>query len=317
MVNRICTWIADCDSNWCQCSNSQIEMIRNRDHGAAGENDTVRDGTPDDGSERLLRSHRNAPNPSGKYQKLSVDSARNCSSQYSNSESGSSSAGLIKASTSSSQGSSTTSGGTQHIRGGGQTTQPEVLEPTSLTFWAGDICSRGGLPMLTSNEIETMIGGPIAEAQTDLKGGFGKVFKCYHSRHGRVAIKIMKDMDDTKSFKDEISALLRLRHDAIVVVKAMCLSPMAIALEWMEGGSLQTAVEEKSLTELGSVLTILQDVAKGLEYIHCGNMVYRDIKPRECLRDLADLRFAMGCIADCAVPARHNNVYGIALVVQD
>jgi eukaryotic-like serine/threonine-protein kinase len=107
------------------------------------------------------------------------------------------------------------------------------------------------------------------------EGGFGRVFKAKRQDNVDVAIKIPKSFDkrSEKSFITEVSNWSRLNHPNIVSLYDYKILPIPyIETEFCEGNV------EKGMKTLQEAISIVYDVAKGLQYAHSKNIIHGDVK---------------------------------------
>lgn len=125
------------------------------------------------------------------------------------------------------------------------------------------------------------------------KGAMGVVLKARH-RHENilVAIKVIspemaKDREFAKRFLLEMGAIVSLNHPNIVKAHDYGIDierdQLFVALEYVDGGSLQQLLEREIRLPLGQALHFTKQVAAGLEHAHEKGMIHRDIKPDNIL----------------------------------
>ena len=129
------------------------------------------------------------------------------------------------------------------------------------------------------------------------EGTMGIVYHGWDSRLERnVAIKVLSlqsEMDSTRA--EQIARFLReakitsaLKHPHIVEVYDIGDDPVTgmsyLVMEFVKGVSLQRLLKERHLTT-GEVLTLICQVADGLDYAAQFTIVHRDIKPANILVD--------------------------------
>ncbi|MBW7935310.1 MAG: serine/threonine protein kinase, partial [Gemmatimonadaceae bacterium] len=103
-------------------------------------------------------------------------------------------------------------------------------------------------------------------------------------------------------FNREVDSLSRLRHERIVRLLDFGNSPVFgqwLALEWMDGGSLQDAAMRQRLATADGQVATLRALLEALSFAHLNHILHRDIKPANILytRDgtakLADFNVSM------------------------
>ena len=107
------------------------------------------------------------------------------------------------------------------------------------------------------------------------EGGFGRVFRAKRRDNVDVAIKIPKSFDkkSEKTFVTEVSNWSRLDHPNIVKLFDYKILPIPyIETEFCEGNV------EKGLKTLEESISIVYDVAKGLQFAHSKNIIHGDVK---------------------------------------
>ena len=107
------------------------------------------------------------------------------------------------------------------------------------------------------------------------EGGFGRVFKATRKDGKDVAIKIPKSFDkkSEKTFVTEVSNWSRLDHPNIVSIFDYKILPIPyIETEFCEGKI------DKGMKTLAESISIIYDVAKGLQYAHSKNIIHGDVK---------------------------------------
>jgi serine/threonine protein kinase len=117
-------------------------------------------------------------------------------------------------------------------------------------------------------------------------GGMGSVYRARRNSDGRiVALKVpqekyLADAKFVKRFYREAEVLKRFSHPNIVRVYDYRMQDPEhyIAMEFLDGESLETLLEDRSLAFTDSV-QILRALADALRHIHMQNVVHRDIKP--------------------------------------
>lgn len=131
------------------------------------------------------------------------------------------------------------------------------------------------------------------------KGKFGKVFCASWSPSSSksskiVAVKWLKQNDvDESSFEDfmkEIEVAAQLPpHTNVLQIKGYCITPYALVTEFINGGSVETAVSIvhpksiRSTLYIIDVVQILLDTACGISHLHMANIVHRDVAARNLL----------------------------------
>eukprot|EP01102_Stenamoeba_stenopodia_P014132 TRINITY_DN4664_c0_g1_i2.p1 TRINITY_DN4664_c0_g1~~TRINITY_DN4664_c0_g1_i2.p1 ORF type:complete len:457 (+),score=109.05 TRINITY_DN4664_c0_g1_i2:217-1587(+) len=114
------------------------------------------------------------------------------------------------------------------------------------------------------------------------QGGFGKVFYAKNLENKlTVAIKRIQHESAKERFRNisEIVFLKTFDHPNILRY-AECWewkNELWIVTEYMEGGTLKEAINVRKFTE-GDISYIARQVLKALHYLHCKNIVHRDIK---------------------------------------
>jgi serine/threonine-protein kinase len=123
------------------------------------------------------------------------------------------------------------------------------------------------------------------------RGGFGCVYKAAHVLMDRVvALKVVApervEVDRTRTmFLREVRAATRLHHPNIALAydAGEADGRLFMALEYIEGPTLDQLVRHNGPLPLNLAWSMLQQAAHALRYAHEQGMVHRDIKPANLL----------------------------------
>ncbi len=114
------------------------------------------------------------------------------------------------------------------------------------------------------------------------EGGFGRVFKGTRDDGVEVAIKIPKSFDKRaeKTFVTEVSNWSRLNHptyrESITIIKFFPYHTLKL--------NFAKAKLDKGIQSLQEAVSIVYDVAKGLQYAHGKKIIHGDVKLSNILR---------------------------------
>jgi serine/threonine protein kinase/WD40 repeat protein len=120
------------------------------------------------------------------------------------------------------------------------------------------------------------------------QGSIGRVAKGYNDAFGRWELlkflrpELEAELELVRQFKREGRVLAQLSHPHVVQVFATyeVQGRLCLAMEYLEGQSLQSAVEAKSgKLEVDHALQLLLEAARGLAAAHEAGLLHRDIKP--------------------------------------
>ena len=123
------------------------------------------------------------------------------------------------------------------------------------------------------------------------RGGMGVVLRARDVTLNRVvAIKMLApefagDPVSVKRFVREAQAAAAVSHDHVVTIHAIDEScqPPIIAMECIDGKSLQQKIDQEGTLDVKSILRIGMQTAAGLSAAHRQGLVHRDVKPANIL----------------------------------
>ncbi|HKR29650.1 MAG TPA: serine/threonine-protein kinase [Terriglobales bacterium] len=121
------------------------------------------------------------------------------------------------------------------------------------------------------------------------RGAMGVVYRAIDPTIGRtVALKTTRlDLDEIgqdellRRLRNEAHAAGQMNHANIVTIHdaGECDGLFYIAMEYLEGETLQSLMAEQRLIPTDQIVEIARQVAAGLDYAHAMKVVHRDIKP--------------------------------------
>jgi len=122
------------------------------------------------------------------------------------------------------------------------------------------------------------------------EGGFGHVYKAEDPAIGNiVAIKVLNVQNDQnmiRRFRAEAVTSAKLRHKNIVTIfdfEEQNGIPYLV-MEYLEGKNLQHFVGNRNAVPAIDKMSIMSEVAEGLQYAHEHGVIHRDIKPANIMR---------------------------------
>jgi serine/threonine protein kinase len=164
--------------------------------------------------------------------------------------------------------------------------------------------SRDKLPTVVHGTGDETAAGPLSETATKTdfvptkldhyqvlhklgQGGMGWVMLAEDTQLGRrVALKVMRsqhsaDEESRTRFVREARAAAALKHDNIITIYQVGQDQGIdyLAMELLEGGTLQQRLEYPKPLGLGAAVRIAREIAQGLAAAHARGVVHRDIKP--------------------------------------
>lgn len=125
------------------------------------------------------------------------------------------------------------------------------------------------------------------------EGGMGAVYKALDLKLERfVALKILsaqtaQSAQFIERFKREARNQAKLNHPNIIPVYGFIDEQgyLGIAMECVDGETLEQIIDRKGSLELGEALDILQQILRGVGYAHQKGFIHRDIKPSNVMMD--------------------------------
>jgi serine/threonine protein kinase len=118
------------------------------------------------------------------------------------------------------------------------------------------------------------------------RGGFGIVMRALDEKLQRmVAIKVLSPhlastSPARKRFLREARASARIRHENVVQIYAVEEQPLPyLVMEYVPGQTLQQKLDHTGPLEVGELLSIGVQIARGLAAAHGQGLIHRDIKP--------------------------------------
>ena len=166
------------------------------------------------------------------------------------------------------------------------------------------------IPEITREELEA-----LEEPWEELgSGAFGIVYRHTMPRVGLVAFKKFHGHVDVSKMREEAAAIFKLRHPNIVHLYGVCVEPLGLVLELVEGPSLDKLVYQEPRTplETNRALGILRQILFGVEFIHSRGALHLDLKAANVLLTagdrvkLADFGTAQESRATAAWLTRHS-----------
>jgi serine/threonine-protein kinase len=133
------------------------------------------------------------------------------------------------------------------------------------------------------------------EVQQEIgRGGMARVYRALDTLLQRpVAIKVLApqlglDPEFAQRFEREAITAANLRHPAIVTVYDVGEQDglRYIAMEYIRGRTLHAIISERGALGLGYCVSLLEPVARALDYAHTQGAVHRDIKPHNIMVDV-------------------------------
>ena len=121
------------------------------------------------------------------------------------------------------------------------------------------------------------------------KGGMGALYKAKHPTLKRFVILKQLTLRGGSGFilrfKREASLMIDFRNERIVQVYDHFRegSSYYIAMEYVEGKSLDKLIEERGFISNEAAVLIFTEICKGLKYAHDKGVIHRDIKPANIL----------------------------------
>lgn len=119
-------------------------------------------------------------------------------------------------------------------------------------------------------------------------GGMGTVYKAHYlmDRSEIAAIKVLReelfsDQVSSKRFKRESAIIDKLEHPHIIKVfeRGEYKQKLFIAMEFLEGKTLQCKINEEEQLTLKTSIHIMRQISIALAFIHSKNIIHRDLKP--------------------------------------
>jgi len=167
-------------------------------------------------------------------------------------------------------------------------------------------CPRDGTALRSASASADLMGTVVADRYHILKklgeGGMGQVYLAEHVKMGRKsALKVMnpgmnQDADAIARFNREASNASRLNHPNICAIYDFGETPdglIYLAMEFIEGQSLTSLVEQSGALPPARAAAIIHQSADALQVAHDAGIVHRDLKPDNIMiaknRDGSDL----------------------------
>lgn len=163
-------------------------------------------------------------------------------------------------------------------------------EPSSLDFPSGDELLKGKPTLIGGYELLKLLG----------EGAIGAVYLCRKdSGNERYALKLLKVLDTSDGHKEnffqrfinEGNAISQLNHPNVVKFfeighwnEDIHKRPY-IVMEYFEGEPLTQFLENPETLDLKGKISIIKQVASGLDAVHKKKIFHRDVKPDNILVD--------------------------------
>jgi len=169
----------------------------------------------------------------------------------------------------------------------------ELTRGLPHTTWAGP-------PTRSDSDVEIP---PALRVRYDIyeevgSGGMGIVYRARNRTDGTiVAIKVIRrdrlDSSEARDrFRREVLAARRLSHPNIVLLLDAdeYADPPYLVMEFVNGDTLQKAVEANGPLPVADAIDVLRQTALGLQHAHEQGLVHRDIKPANLIAALFGTR---------------------------
>lgn len=163
---------------------------------------------------------------------------------------------------------------------------------------ARDLAVKG---LLTPFQLEALLAGRGATLRIgnyDIldrlgAGGMGTVFKARHRRMKRiVALKVLaaslsENPLFVKRFQREVETIAALGHPNVVMAYDADEAEIGhfLVMEFVSGSDLAASIERNGPFSVADAVDCIAQSAKGLAYAHSQDIIHRDIKPHNLLRD--------------------------------
>jgi serine/threonine-protein kinase len=160
-----------------------------------------------------------------------------------------------------------------------------------------------------SREDASTVSGPIVPGYEILeplgRGGMGEVFRAKDLERGSiVAVKVIlpelaRDPEFRRRFEKESEVAASVSDPHVVRVRDSGETAdgiLFLAMDLIDGTDLQSLIDAGGRLSAEKALPLLRDTAAGLDAIHAGGLVHRDMKPGNLLVKLG--RPSQGFIAD-------------------
>lgn len=150
------------------------------------------------------------------------------------------------------------------------------------------------IPRAKSQPVAVAVAGYVIERELG-RGAMGHVVLATQtSLERKVALKLLKadlakDATFVDRFRKEARAAAQLNHPNVVTVFDVGKDSghHFLAMEYMDGGSVETMLESRGRIPWDETLQVIRDAASGLVYAESKRIVHRDLKPENLMRSAA------------------------------